>query len=53
MVGVGLVIFVSTALVVGYEAGWPNETFPAPGWSLALFAVAWTLVIVGSVLGSG
>jgi hypothetical protein len=53
MAGVGMVTFVGTALVVFYRAGWPHHQFPVPVWSFPLVALAWVLIIVGSVMASG
>jgi hypothetical protein len=51
--GLAFVIFVSTALIVGYRAGWPKDELPVPGWAFPLVLLAWALVIVGSIMASG
>jgi hypothetical protein len=54
MAAVGVVVFVTTAIVVFVTVGeGPNHEVRAPGWSVPLAIVACALIITGSVMASG
>jgi heme A synthase len=46
----GVVIFVATAVIAAYRAGWPKDELGVPRWAIPLVAVAWALIIIGSIM---